>query len=339
MTATRRSAEYSKIEEPRPMLLTPFILAAQGAPAKMSTAFRAIRRLDDNAWLAGRAMELLPQRAEWIMAPETEMQRTKRFIEAFEEEYFPIEGEIFEDMYLEEQTWNGQPEGLFTGSIIPDWEWNYDPEDTPIGMLSERIPTISLGVVKENLHYIWDAHPLGHCMMFLLSRPEEYDWDTDEGMWTAWVEEAASIHSAPEETLQLLPQGGYRQPWLRRALRGTPFKNVIPAVAWVSSSTGMMLTDIGDQVMELGQPFDDTWELETVLYIREAWQEAQTIMEATEKLRLWLEEGEPWENFRQMVKYINGRQQEFPEDSNYEHWEPQARKLETWTCRREDSNR
>ena len=227
-------------ETPPPLALSSLVKAAMAQPSRPSGILRALKLADDTRWLLRTAAELVPEQLPLIASQPDELARVQTFFKVFEQRYFPLD-DCTEDIAagLDDSTGPG----------------NYG--ETIISYVGENLPIHSLGMDKDSYHQIWDNQRAGMAQVMLFTDPGEYIYQEEgSGLWTAWVEEA-HVRGAPRDALEALPTGGTKLLHIARALRGTPFKNLIPAATFATSQSGIPLLDVWDPVEELGTPFTD----------------------------------------------------------------------------------
>ena len=277
-------------EPPPPLALSSLVKAATAHPYRPSGILRALRLADDTRWLLRTAAELVPDHLALIASQPDELARVQTFFNVFEQRYFPLDG------YAEDIT---------TGLDDSTGPGNYG--ETIISYIGERLPVHSLGMDKDGYHQIWDNQRRGLAQVMLFTKPSEYIYGEDgSGLWTAWVEEAHA-RGAPRDVLEALPTGGTELKPMVRALRGTPFKNLIPAATFATSQSGIPLLDVWDPVEELGTPFMDGWDLETVLGVKMSWDISMEILDAANRMINWLEDDPTWHSLKQTAEYLSLR--------------------------------
>ena len=278
-------------EHPAPPRHTAVITAARRPPPSHRNILSLAGMANDLAWFENVASySLTGEQCQEIRTEPVLRQKLEKFIGYFEQEYFPLSPN-------------------FTDFYIPEY-YSYEDKGgidmTPIKFMQEGIPVATFGMPKELIHEIHQHLETSALLPLLLTREDEIGCESDSGLRVVWMEHAQD-EGISEDLLKSLPEGGIPVKQIRECLEDTPFKNLIHVMNWNTSSSGNIMFDVGSPEEEFGTGFQDEWNRENILLIKEVWSEAKTMLDAQQKFLSWLSEGNLEENFRQTLEYLKWR--------------------------------
>lgn len=163
------------------------------------------------------------------------------------------------------------------------------------GDLTRGLPLVARGISWDDYHEMPSDWRTGYQLMtYLLGDPYA------EGETRIALAEACAEH-VPADLLQQIPEGGLSPEECHRLLDETPHK---PLALWadiVWTQTGNFFLDHSYE--DLWQwPLPD-WDRETVEYLTQQWQQAESIEEEVLNLASWLE-GDPQARFEELLNFI-----------------------------------
>lgn len=203
----------------------------------------------------------LPEHEVEIMGLDRE-DRGRRFVDLFERRYFPLQDHL------------------------------YDYEEAFYELLN-AIPIPVMGMSWDDMHDIESWGP-GHQLLLALAR---HPYEDEGGVRVIIMEQGAKL--VGEQSMKLVPKGGWSRDDLHRRLDGTEFEPVALFADWLWQDTGVFVLDV-----DYENYYNDLeWSTENVAWLTEQWPRATRIMDRIRDFTVWLED-DPRGRFRQVVSVL-----------------------------------